>query len=130
MFQPCVPVSLVGGWLDCLVHSPAIHQLGSAKIMQVTDHCVVCLCVFGGRTHIHTSSFKTVFFFIIFFYFTWHTFLLDIALVVFWEALMMMGPVNLKIAIWSLAFRTDGLIAGLIAGHCNFRRNMQGVLVL
>ena len=120
-------MSLVGGWLDCLVHSPAIHQLGSAKIMQVTDHCVVWVCVCGGRAHIHTSNFKTGFLF--FFEFSLHTFF-HIALVVFWEALMMMGPVNLKIAIWSVACRNDGLIDGLIAGHCDFRRNMQGVLAL
>ena len=42
----------------------------------------------------------------------------------------MMGPVNLKIAIRSVACRTDGLIGGLLAGPFDFRRNMQGVLVL
>ena len=44
----------------------------------------------------------------------------------FWEALMMMGPVNFKIAIWSVACDTDGLMTG----HCDFRRNMQGVLAM
>ena len=123
-------MSLVGGWLDCLVHSPAIHQLGSAKIMQVTDHCVVCLCVFGGRTPIHTSSFKTVFFFIIFFLFYLAYFFFGYSIGCVLEALMMMGPVNFIIAIQSVACRTDGLIGGLLAGPFDFRRNMQGVLVL
>ena len=54
----------------------------------------------------------------------------DIALVLIWEALMMMGPVNFKIAIWSVACGTDGLIDGLMTGHCDFRRNMQGVLAM
>ena len=126
-------MSLVGGWLVCLVHSPAIHQLGSAKIMQVTDHCVVCVCVcvcvFGGRTHIHTSSFKTVFLFYFFlFYLAYFFFGYSIGCVL--EALMMMGPVNFIIAIQSVACRTDGLIGGLLAGPFDFRRNMQGVLVL
>ena len=51
-------------------------------------------------------------------------------LILFWEALMMMGPVNFIIAIQSVACRTDGLIGGLLAGPFDFRRNMQGDLVL
>ena len=92
---------------------------------------MLCVCVCLAGEHIYTLPVsKRFFFFIIFFLFYLAYFFFGYSIGCVLEALMMMGPVNFIIEIQSVACRTDGLIGGLLAGLFDFRRNMQGVLVL